>query len=695
MVMYVRKRDGKLESYDPNRICEAIWKASQAVGNDSKDFAYQIGKQVDRIIQEKYGEDGVPTVEEIQDIVERVLIKRNLTQIAKAYIIYRHQHKELRDMVMSLNGIDLMDQYLNQLDWQVKENANRQYSLQGLNNYISSELTKNYWLNKIYPAEVREAHLSGDFHIHNLNMLSVYCLGWDLYDILMTGFRGATGRISSKPPKHLRTAIGQIVNFIFALSLESAGAQALNNVDTLLAPFVRYDNLNYKEVKQCIQELLFSLNIPTRTSGETPFSNVSIDLKIPNFMKEMPGIVAGEPVEELGDFQEEADMINKAIFEVFCEGDAASRVFTFPIPTYCITKDFDWDNEAYNGLWEMTAKYGIPYFSNYVNSDMSPEDARSMCCRLKIDVSKLRNRGGGYFGSYPLTGSLGVVTINMPRIGLVAKDDDQYFERLERLMDIARTSLEIKRKVLERLTERGLYPYVKFYLRNVKARFGSYWNNHFNTIGLVGMNESLLNFMDCTIADEEGIKFAIRVLDFMRDKLLEYQKETGHMYNLEATPAEGCSYRLALLDKSKFSNCHFMNGYGKSVEHPMYTNSTQLPVDYTTDIFEALELQEELQTRYTGGTVFHAFLGERIQNPSVVPLLLEKVFTSFRIPYFTLSPTFSICEKHGYIAGEVYKCPQCGARTEVYSRIVGYLRPVDAWHPGKQAEFKSRKTFKI
>ena len=695
MVKYVRKRNGKLEQYDLNRISKAIWKASQAVGNESEEFAHKLALQVDKIIQEKYGEDGVPTVEEIQDIVERVLIRRNLTQIAKAYIIYRHQHKELREMIASLNGIDLVDQYLNQLDWQVRENSNRQYSLQGLNNYVSSEITKNYWLNKLYPKEAREAHLSGDFHIHNLNMLSVYCQGHDLYDFLATGFRGVKGRLTCSPPKHLRTAVGQLVNFIFTMSLEAAGAQAVSNLDTFLAPYVRYDHLSYKEVYQCIQELIFNLNVPTRTSGETPFSNITLDLRIPDYISNMPGIVAGEPVEELGDFQEEADMINKALFEVYYKGDAIGRVFTFPIPTYDITKDFDWDNELYSGLWDITAKYGIPYFSNYINSDMKPEDARSMCCHLNLDLSVLKQRGGGYFGAYSRTGSIGVVTINMPRIGLLSKDDDQYFERLEHLMNIAKTALEVKRKVLEKFTERGLYPYTKFYLRDIKNRSGYYWSNHFSTIGLVGMNESLLNFMDCNIATKEGVKFTLKVLDFMRDKLLEFQQETGNLYNLEATPAEGCSYRLALLDQKKFSNCHFMNGFGKEVKNPIYTNSTQLPPDYTDDLFEALELQEEIQTKYTGGTVFHVWLGEKIYDSNVIKLLIQRIFTNFRIPYLTITPTFSICPTHGYLSGEVQYCPKCGSKTEVYSRVVGYLRPVDAWHYGKQDEFRLRKTFKV
>ena len=576
----------------------------------------------------------------------------------------------------------LVDSYLKQLDWKVNENSNMSYSIQGLNNYIASEVSKTYWLNKIYNEKIRNAHISGDIHIHDLNIISVYCVGWDLKDLLTEGFRGVKGKIESKPPKHFRTALGQIVNFMYTMQGEAAGAQAFSNFDTLLAPFIRYDNLTYEQVKQAIQEFVFNMNVPTRVGFQTPFTNITMDLTVPTYYTEQPVIIGGELTEDTyKDFQPEMDLLNKAFFEVMMEGDASGRVFTFPIPTYNITKDFDWNNEKLNGLWEMTAKYGIPYFSNFINSDMSPEDARSMCCRLRIDNRELEYRGGGLFGSNPLTGSVGVVTINLPKIADNVKNKGEFLEQLSQKMEIAKESLEIKRKLLEDLTDKNLYPYTKFYLRDIKARFGVYWKNHFSTIGLIGMNEACLNLLGSDIGSFRGKQFALDVMDFMRAKIVEFQKETGNNYNLEATPGEGTSYRLAKLDKNH--------------KYKYFTNSTQLPVDYTDDIFEVLDHQDELQTKYTGGTVVHIFAGERITNLETMKNLVKKVCNNYKLPYFTFSPTFSTCPNHGYVAGEHFKCPDCGADCEVYSRIVGYIRPVSQWNKGKQTEFHNRTNFDV
>ena len=571
------------------------------------------------------------------------------------------------------------------------------FSLQGLNNYISSEISKIYWLNKIYPPEIRQAHLNGDFHIHDLNILSVYCVGWDLYDLLMVGFKGASGKIESSPARHFRSALGQVVNFFYTLQGEAAGAQAFSNFDTLLSPFIRYDGLNYKEVKQALQEFIFNVNVPTRVGFQTPFTNITLDLTVPSTFAEQPVVIGGKLQKETyKEFQKEMDLFNRAFLEVMLEGDARGRVFTFPIPTYNSTKDFDWDNSNLDLLWKVTARYGIPYFSNFINSDMKPEDARSMCCRLRLDNRELQKRGGGLFGANPLTGSIGVVTINMPRLGYLAKDRDEFIAMLERLMVIAKKSLEIKRKVLEKFTEGNLYPYIKFYLRNVKERFNEYWKNHFSTIGLIGMNEACLNLLGEDIASPKGREFTLRVMDFMRDKLFKFQNETGNIYNLEATPAEGTSYRLARIDKEKFPNiiCANEKEYKKGAE-PFYTNSTQLPVNFTDDVFEAMDLQDEMQKRYTGGTVAHIFVGERIEDPVAVKGLVRKICENYHLPYFTVTPTFSVCPTHGYITGEYKKCPTCHKEAEVYSRIVGYLRPVKQWNKGKKEEFKMRKEFKV
>ena len=576
----------------------------------------------------------------------------------------------------------LVEKYLNKLDWKVNENSNMDYSIQGLNNYIASEISKKYWLNKVYNSEIRNAHLSGDIHIHDLNIISVYCVGWDLKDLLMEGFTGVKGKVESAPAKHFRSALGQVVNFMYTMQGEAAGAQAFSNFDTLLAPFIYYDNLDYAQVKQAIQEFVFNMNVPTRVGFQTPFTNITMDLTVPSYYADLAVIVGGEPQEKTyKEFQKEMNMLNKAFFEVMMEGDNSGRVFTFPIPTYNITKDFDWDNEELNGLWEMTAKYGIPYFSNFINSDMNPEDARSMCCRLRIDNRELEYRGGGLFGSNPLTGSVGVVTINLPKIATSAKNKAEFFEILADKMDIAKESLEIKRKILEDYTDKNLYPYTKFYLRDIKARYGVYWKNHFSTIGLIGMNEACLNFLNEDIGTQRGKNFALEVMDFMRERIIGYQKETVNNYNLEATPGEGTSYRLAQLDNTK--------------KYDYYTNSTQLPVNYTDDVFETLDHQDELQTKYTGGTVVHIFAGERITSIEATKNLVKKVCSNYKLPYFTFSPTFSTCPNHGYISGEHFKCPTCGADCEVYSRIVGYIRPVSQWNRGKRQEFKERKTYNL
>ena len=615
---------------------------------------------------------------------------------AKATNPYVSKTAEIKDFVTDKN-IKLVDDYLKKLDWQVKENSNMTYSIQGLNNYISSAISKNYWLNKIYTPEIKQAHENGDIHIHDLNIISTYCVGWDLKDLLTEGFTGVDGKVKCAPPKHFRTALGQIVNFLYTMQGEAAGAQAFSNFDTLLAPFVRYDKLDYAQVKQAMQEFVFNLNVPTRTGFQTPFTNITMDLTVPSYYADASVIIGGELKEETyKEFQKEMNLINKAYFEVMMQGDYTGKVFTFPIPTYNITKDFDWENPELDGLWEMTAKYGIPYFSNFVNSDMKPEDARSMCCRLRIDNRELEYRGGGLFGSNPLTGSIGVVTINLPRIGYLAQNEAEFFQMLCRNMELARESLEIKREVVEEYTDKNLYPYTKFYLRDIKARFGVYWKNHFSTIGLVGMNEACENLLGKSIGTGEGKEFALKVMDYMRNMISNFQKETGHNYNLEATPAEGTTYRLARLDKQKFDaiKCANEKEY-QSGAKPFYTNSTQLPVNYTDDIFELLDNQDELQTRYTGGTVVHIFAGERVYDINVIKNLVKKVCENYKLPYFTFSPTFSICPTHGYVAGEHFTCPDCGENCEVFSRVVGYISPVNQWNEGKTEEFKLRKTFDI
>jgi len=693
MYKSIKKRDGRTAKFDRKKIEKAIEKAGLETGEFDVAQAIELTDKVLGVLETR-NQKRLPSVEDIQDIVEDALIDSKFKKTAKAYIIYRDQHKKLREITSNAH-VDLIDKYLENLDWKVNENSNMGYSLQGLNNYVSAEITKTYWLDKIYTSKIGQAHKEGDLHIHDLNLLSVYCVGWDLTDLLQEGFTGVAGKVASKPAKHFRSALGQVVNFFYTLQGEAAGAQAFSDFDTLLAPFIRADKLSYEEVKQAIQEFVFNVNVPTRVGFQTPFTNITLDLECPKHMADNPVIIGGEMQgTTYGEYQEEMNMLNKALLEVLSEGDANGRVFTFPIPTVNITKDFNWDNPVIESLWEASAKYGIPYFSNFINSDMDPEDVRSMCCRLRIDNRQLEYRGGGLFGSNPMTGSVGVVTINLPRLALKSNNEKEFFKGLAELMDMAKDSLETKRKVLERLTDANLYPYTKFYLRNIKQRFNQYWKNHFSTIGLIGTNEAALNLLGVDIGTEKGKAFAEKTLDFMRDRLVEYQKETGNNYNLEATPAEGTTYRLAQLDKASFPDrAHFANGIGAEVKCPFYTNSSHLPVNYTDDLFELMDLQDNLQTKYTGGTVIHFFLGERMDDPQTLKKLVKTICENYKLPYFTFSPSFSICKNHGYIVGEHPECPKCGETTEVYSRVVGFLRPVSQWNKGKQAEFEMRERY--
>ena len=654
MLEFIRKRDGRLVAFEEQNIVSAIQKTVKAVGGTDMEQVAGIGRQVVGILEVIYKDGRIPTVENVQDLVEKILIENGHAKTAKAYILYRQQHASLRDTKAIIKeSIESMDSYLTQEDWRVNENANMGYSLQGLNNHIASNVTSNYWLNKIYPHSVADAHRQGDFHIHDLGMLSVYCCGWDLKDLLLKGFSGAYGKVQSAPPKHFRTALGQVVNFFYTLQGEAAGAQAFSNFDTLLAPFIRYDGLSYHEVRQAMQEFIFNMNVPTRVGFQTPFTNITLDLLPPRDVGEEAIIIGGKLMDATyGDFQEEMDLFNRAFCEVMMAGDASGRIFSFPIPTVNITKELDWDSPRFQPVWEMTAKYGIPYFSNFINSDMDPEDARSMCCRLRLDNRELRRRGGGLFGSNPLTGSIGVVTLNLPRAAYQAENIDGFFAKISELMRMACESFEIKRKQLERLTDEGLYPYSRFYLQGIRERSGRYWDNHFSTIGLLGMNEAMLNLAGHGIDTVEGKSVAVRTLQFMRSQLEAFQEETGHLYNLEATPAEGTSFRLARADRERFSD---IVTAGDS--EPYYTNSTQLPVGTTDDIFEALTHQDSLQTLYTGGTVFHGFLGERLDDWQSARLMVRRIAENFHLPYFTISPTFTICPEHGYISGEHFACP--------------------------------------
>ena len=693
MLQQIVKRNRAQVPFRKEKIIFAIFKAANAVGGTDFALAEKLTEQVLVLADQKYP-DGVAEVEGIQDLVEKVLIEAGHAKTAKAFILYREKRRSARESNALIGAtINMFSEYLNDRDWQINENANTQKSINGLNNYVREAFTQNYWLHEIYPEEIRNAHLSGDIHIHDLGFFGPYCAGWDLQQVLLNGFGGVPGKVESKPPKHLRSFLGQIVNSTFTTQGESAGAQAWSSFDTYCAPFIRYDKLDYATIRQALQEFIFNLNVPTRVGFQCPFSNLTFDIVPPRTLKEQHVICGGQYMTETyGDFQAEMDLFNLAFCDVMSSGDSKGRVFTFPIPTINITRDFDWNSPVTDKFMEITCKYGIPYFSNYVNSDLSPEDALSMCCRLRLDTKELRKRGGGLFGSNPLTGSIGVVTINLPRIAYISKSESEFFARLWQQMNIAVNSLEIKRKVIEEQTARGLYPYSANYLRPIQQKTGCFWFNHFNTIGLIGMNEACQNLFgpDCDLTTPKGQDFAIKTLNYTRKEIQEIQDKTGHYYNLEATPAEGTSYRLAKKDTERYSD---IITAGESV--PYYTNSSQLPVGFTDDIFETLDLQDELQSLYTGGTVLHLYLGEEIKDRSIAKRLIQKVFTRYRLPYISLTPTFSICNDHGYLAGEQPICPECGAATEVWSRVVGYLRPVRNYNKGKQEEYVQRKKFVI
>jgi len=691
MIKTVIKRDRTEAPFVQDKIAFAVFKAANAVGGNDFEKASAVADEVVTLANKKFNSETID-VEDLQDLVEKVLIERGHAKTAKAFILYREKRRASRESNALVGAtINMFSDYLDDKDWQINENANTGKSINGLNNYVREAFTKNYWLHEIYTEEIRKAHISGDVHLHDLGFFGPYCAGWDLRQLLVYGFGGVPGKVESSPAKHLRSFLGQVVNSTFTTQGEFAGAQAWSSFDTYCAPFIRYDGLTYKQVKQALQEFVFNLNVPTRVGFQCPFSNLTFDLKAPSTMKDQAVIVGGEAqTDKYGDFQAEMDVMNLAFCEVMKEGDSKGRVFTFPIPTINVTKDFEWDSPVVDGFMEIACKYGIPYFSNYINSDLSPEDALSMCCRLRINTSELRKRGGGLFGSNPLTGSIGVVTINLPRIAYVAKTEKEFQTRLLQMMHLAKDSLEVKRKILETQTERGLYPYSQNYLKDVKLRFGQYWSNHFATIGLLGMNEAVQNLFgeEVDITSAEGQAFGIRTLEFMRDALTEMQETTGHNYNLEATPAEGTSFRLAEKDLKRYPD---IITAGDDVK--FYTNSTQLPVGYTDDIFETLDLQDDLQTKYTGGTVLHLYLGEQIPDIEAAKSLLRTAFTQYQLPYLSFTPTFSVCNDHGYINGEHFTCPACGKDAEVWSRVVGYLRPVQCFNKGKKEEYRLRKKY--
>jgi anaerobic ribonucleoside-triphosphate reductase len=690
MVYLVTKRDGRQVFCDVQKIVDAVTKASVAAGEvfDTTKIAIEVLK-----ICSLRGEESVD-VETIQDTVEQVLIKNNYGATAKAYILYREQRRKAREEGVLIEAVqNMFHDYLDERTWLVKENANTRKSINGMNNYIREQFTRYYYLNEVYPQEIREAHLGGDFHIHDLGFYGPYCCGWDLQQLVSLGFGGIDGKVSSRPAKHFRSLLGQIVNATFTTQGECAGAQAWSSIDTYCAPFIRYDKLSYKDVKQSLQEFVFNLNVPTRVGFQCPFSNLTFDLQVPKRMEKQHVIIGGEAQKETyGELQEELDMFNLAFCEVMMEGDASQRPFTFPIPTINITKEFNWESPVTDAIMEMACKYGTPYFSNYVSSDLNPEDALSMCCRLRLDTTELKKRGGGLFGSNPLTGSIGVVTLNLPRIGYLAKDEEDFKERVSKLADMAATSLELKRKIIEFESDRGMYPFSARWLEPIKKREGGYWSNHFSTIGLVGMHEALLNFF----GDGEGLtgakgqQFALELLELLNSKIRGYQKRYGTLFNLEATPAEGTSYRLAALDKKRYGDI-----ITAGVDTSYYTNSSQLPVNFSHDIFEVLDLQDELQSAYTGGTVLHLYLGERIEEKEVAKTLLKTIFRNYKLPYVSLTPTFSTCSEHGYLVGEQPICPICGKKSEVWTRVVGYLRPVEDFHVGKKEEYKERLTYEI
>ena len=685
MVQTVRKREGVLVAYDRQKIANAIWGALQAVGGTDPQIAQTLAIRTEEEISRRFHTNDIPSVEGIQDIVENVLMNNGYNIVARAYISYRNLHMKQRNAKKLTIGIkETFDGYLKGTNWRVKENSNVNYSIGGLILHASGEVTKNYWLDEIYTDEIAKAYRNGDFHIHDLQMFSGYCAGWSLRELITEGLGGVENKIASSPAKHLFTLVQQMVNFMGCLQNEWAGAQAFSSVDTFMAPFVWVDNLSYKEVKQAIQSFVFGVNIPSRWGSQAPFTNVTFDWVVPDDLKDQAAIIGGKPIEKkYGEFQIEMDMINKAFLEIFLEGDANGRGFMYPIPTYNITREFNWDSDNAKLLWEMTGKYGTPYFQNFINSLLKPSDVRSMCCRLQLDLRELRQRGGGLFGSAEKTGSVGVVTINMPRIGYLTHGNKQsFFAYLDRIMDIACESLEIKRKTVIRLLDEGLFPYTRRYLGSTKLK------NHFSTIGLIGMNEACKNFMGKDLLDIESRAFAKEVLLHMRERLQDYQQKTGHFYNLEATPGEGTSHRLAGIDKELYPEMEIPGG-----EHPYYTNSTQLPVEATDDIFEALDMQDGLQTLYTGGTVLHGFIGEAIEDTATVSALVKKIAYGYKLPYFTITPTYSVCEEHGYLSGEQAVCSYCGKSTEVYSRIVGYYRPVKNWNAGKKAEFDRRRNY--
>jgi len=655
--LLVEKRDGRIVPFDLTRIVNAIFKAADATNEFGYDTAQVIAEEVMRSLQPQADNSAVH-VEVIQNAIEQALMRKGFYQTAKAFILYREKRRQAREYSKLLDVTDLLGKYIGEETWEVHENANIGYSIQGLKAYITGKAEETYWLEKIYPEPIAKMHREGMVHIHNLSFLGSYCVGWDLEDLLRRGFGGVAGKTYSKPAKHLSSALGQMMNFLFTLQNETAGAVAFSSFDTLLAPFVRFDGLSYYQLKQELQEFVFNMNQTMRTGGQSPFSNITLDLTPHPLLKDRHVIYGGEELQNYtySMFQKEMELIDLALFEVYTEGDGNGRPFTFPIPTINITPDFNWDNPVLDPVWESTAKYGIPYFANFINSDLSVEDARSMCCRLRLDTKELRSKGGGLFGASPLTGSIGVITINLPRIAYLSNTEEEFFSMLSHVMDKCRDGLEAKRKTLEKYTAMGLYPYSRIYLEPVYNATGQYWSNHFSTIGIVGMNEALKNFFgtDVDMGTEKGIAFAVKVLNFMRDKLVQFQEETGHMYNLEATPAESTSYSLALKDKELFPDI-ITSG---TEDTPYYTNSTQLPVNYTDDPIELAQLQEPVQVLYTGGTVAHFFLGERI-NGEAAKNFVKLIFNNFRLPYITLTPTFSICPKHGYIAGEHEFCPLC------------------------------------
>ncbi|MCX6735724.1 MAG: ribonucleoside triphosphate reductase [Candidatus Parcubacteria bacterium] len=681
--LVVVKRDGSKVAFDSEKIFQAILKAGIATNDFGEKKARAISEGVSHFLSKSRKEE-LP-IEEIQDVIEFAIMNAGFYKTARAYITYRDSRARERDKEKTFVEVEkTITEYLNKADWRVNANANQGYSLGGLILNASGKIIANYWLSSVYPREIGESHREGDMHIHDLDMFSGYCAGWSLRALIEEGFNGVPGKVESDPPKHLETVVAQMVNFLGTLQNEWAGAQAFSSFDTYMAPFVRKDALSYKEVKQSVQQFVFNLNVPSRWGTQTPFTNITLDWVCPEDMKKKQPIIGGEIMNfTYGDCQKEMDMVNKAFIEVMTSGDRNGRVFTFPIPTYNITKDFDWDNENAQALFEMAAKFGTPYFQNFLNSTLKPSDVRSMCCRLQLDLRELRARGGGLFGSAEMTGSIGVVTINLPRIGYISDTKEQFFSRLGKLMDLAKNSLELKRKVVGDNIERGLLPYTKRYLPNLHA--------HFSTIGLNGMNEAVRNFLgkDIDISTKEGREFALEILDFMRNRLADFQEETGNMYNLEATPAEGTTYRFAKEDQKRFPGII----QAGTREAPYYTNSSHLHVGHTDNPLDALDHQDELQTKYTGGTVLHLFLGERLRDWKTARNFVKKVAENYRLPYFTLTPTFSVCPTHGYLNGEVPKCPTCDAECEVWSRIMGYHRPVSQWNHGKKSEYAERKEY--